>query len=119
MAYIWKHTQKSKEVFGGKSLGQEFQELLDEHRADLGADHRKIDHDWERLRAIGEQYGEQGKDEIILHLAMDYGLLDSAERYRFNIQLQIYQKEFFERLEQKKIPTRPQRRRKSSPASST
>jgi len=82
MANIRKHTEVSQGVFGDASLGADFQKLLDEHRHSLGYYHRRIDHDFERLLAIGEEYGEQGLKEIILHLCLDYKLYSSAGKFK-------------------------------------
>src|SRR3990167_10682512 len=89
MSNIKAHTAKSKEIFGEASLGQGFQELLDEKSYDLGIRHRQIDHDFTRLMTIGETYGIQGLKEIILHLAMHYKLFGSAERERTRDSLNI------------------------------
>lgn len=94
MPNVKEHVKKSQEIFKEASLGQSFQELLDKHQF-LGPHHRMIDHDWERLRQIGEEYGEQGLKEIILHLAMDYRLYGSKERHDITIRIEQMREEYF------------------------
>lgn len=69
------HTRVSKRILGDLSLGEGFQKLLDRHQAELGPRHRAIDHTWERMEHLGKMYGEIGRAEILIHLALDYDLM--------------------------------------------
>jgi hypothetical protein len=81
MSSIKEHTEVSCKYFGNDSLGNDFHKLLDESRFKLKKHHRKLDHDFDRLYRIAEEYGIQGYREILLHICMDYGMYQSAKEF--------------------------------------
>lgn len=75
------HSQISKQVLGQFSLGESFQVVLDGHSKVYGPYHRQIDHTWERVSRLSRLYGEVGRAEILIHLALDYGLMPTWEKW--------------------------------------
>jgi len=71
------HARVSKQILGDLSLGEGFQAKFDEHSGILGPYHREVDHTWKRVRELSKLYGEIGRAEILIHLALDYGLVPS------------------------------------------
>ena len=57
-------------------MGDAFQRILDEHSKELGPYHREVDHTWKRFRKLRMLYGEIGYAEILIHLGLDYDLID-------------------------------------------